>query len=92
MSHSPLPPEIADAVMAIHKEVTGTFPDGKLDENDEGGVAIGVAIDQGNVVIHFPKPIAWLAFPPEQAIEIAHVLKAHADFILADKTSTTIEN
>jgi hypothetical protein len=58
---------------------TGDFPDGKLDETDEGGLAFGVGHDaQGYVRIDFGKPVAWMAMPAAQAVELARLLLRHA--------------
>ena len=50
------------------------FPDGKLNETDEGQIAIAIGIQQGKVIINFGKPIAWLGLPAEQSIEMGRVL------------------
>ncbi len=59
---------------------TGQFPDGKINRSDEGGIALGVAYDptKNLVRIDFGKPVAWLALPPESAIEFAKLLLKHA--------------
>ena len=51
---------------------TGEFPEGKLNENDDGELAVGMTIDNGKVVMLFGTPITWIAFSPEQAIEFAN--------------------
>lgn len=55
---------------------TGSHPQGVLNDDDEGAIKIGVAYDPGNGVVRvdFGKPVAWLAFPPEQAIELAKMI------------------
>jgi hypothetical protein len=55
---------------------TGTFPDGKLDETDDGALKIGIAYDgQNNLIrIDFGKPIAWLAMDPAQAMQFAKTI------------------
>jgi hypothetical protein len=58
---------------------TGKFPDGKLNPDDEGELTFGVACDDwGNVHINFGEPVAWLAMPPEIAINFARELLRHA--------------
>jgi hypothetical protein len=58
---------------------TGKFPRGSLGPHDEGGLQMGVAHDEhGNVIMNFGKPVAWIAFPPEQAIELAKLILHHA--------------
>lgn len=46
---------------------TGNFPNGKLNENDEGGLQIGMRIIDGVFQIHFGAPVAWVGLRPEQA-------------------------
>lgn len=59
---------------------TGTFPEGVLNDDDEGALKIGVAFDKkdGLVHINFGKPVAWTAFPPEMAVHLARALLKHA--------------
>ena len=54
---------------------TKQFPEGKLTPEDEGEIKIGVICKDGKVVLHFGKPIAWIGFPPHQALELAKLLK-----------------
>ena len=46
---------------------------GILINDDEGGINIGIAANakDGKVHIQFGGPVAWLAMPPEMAIQIA---------------------
>src|SRR5690242_6907726 len=58
---------------------TGQFPRGKLTQDDEGEIAIGIgAAPDGTVVIDFGNPTAWIGFTKEQAKEIAGTLLKHA--------------
>jgi len=59
---------------------TGDFPQGKLNDHDEGGLRIGVAWDKldGIVRVEFGKPVAWLGLPPPEAIGLAKLLLRHA--------------
>ncbi len=59
---------------------TGDFPQGQLNDDDQGGINIGVAFDtlDGIVRIEFGKPVAWLGLPPPEAIEFAKLLLRHA--------------
>ena len=45
---------------------TGRYPDGKLNEHDEGELRIAVGEHKGNVFLDFGKPITWLGMPPAQ--------------------------
>lgn len=59
---------------------TGTFPQGVLNDDDQGALKIGVAFDKKDGLVHleFGKPIAWTAFPPEMATQLARSLLKHA--------------
>ena len=55
---------------------TGRFPQGKLSDEDEGELKIGVAFDRvdGIIKLAFGKPIAWLGLPPAEAVELGKTL------------------
>lgn len=59
---------------------TGTFPQGVLNDDDQGALKIGVAFSKTDGLVHlqFGKPVAWTAFPPEMAITLARSLLKHA--------------
>ena len=59
---------------------TGRFPQGKLNDGDEGELRLGVAYDRldGIVRVEFGKPVAWLGLPPPQAIQFAKMILANA--------------
>ncbi|MFQ5921193.1 MAG: hypothetical protein ACE5JV_04160, partial [Nitrososphaerales archaeon] len=52
---------------------TGAFPQGELNEDDEGEIRIGVTQTQGKVILAFGKHIDWIGFGPEQARELAQL-------------------
>lgn len=54
------------------------FPDGKLNDEDEGGIQTAIGIENGRVMIIWPKPISWIAFDPDSADEFADAVKARA--------------
>lgn len=53
---------------------TGKFPDGKLNNDDQGEIKIGVTVTDERVVIAFGKPVDWVGFTREQAIQIGQTL------------------
>ena len=59
---------------------TGEFPQGKLNDTDEGALRLGVAYDKldGIVRVDFGKPVAWLGLPPPEAIQFAKLLLKNA--------------
>jgi hypothetical protein len=57
---------------------TGQFPEGKLNEADEGEIQFGITTDNGKVVINFGTPVSWMGMNPEQARELGALLSHHA--------------
>ncbi len=59
---------------------TGKFPSGVLNDEDEGELALGVARDpvDGLVHLNFGKSVEWLALPPETAASLGRLLLKHA--------------
>ena len=56
------------------------FPQGRLSGDDDGSLTfkIGADPEKGIVAIEYSKPTAWVAMPPQQAIELAQALIKHA--------------
>jgi len=54
------------------------YPEGKLNKEDEGALAVALGIENGKVVITYPKPIAWIAFSPTDAITFGEAVIAKA--------------
>jgi hypothetical protein len=59
---------------------TGTFPMPAINDEDQGALKIGVGYDKVDGLVHlqFGKPVAWTAFPPDAAINLARTLLKHA--------------
>lgn len=57
---------------------TGQFPEGKLNDVDEGEIQFGITIDKGKVVLNFGKEISWIGMNPDQARELGALLSHHA--------------
>jgi hypothetical protein len=55
-------------------DLPGDYPDGKLNDEDEGALQFGIADQDGNIIINFFKPVRWIAMPPEEAAKLAGVL------------------
>lgn len=53
---------------------TGNYPQGKLNEHDEGELRAGIAIQGDKIIINFGKPIAWLAMTKQEAKTFAELL------------------
>lgn len=57
---------------------TGKYPHGKIADNDEGEIKIGITTMNEKVVIDFGKQIWTVGFTADQAISIASVLVKRA--------------
>jgi hypothetical protein len=77
-----VPDEVAQALGA-----TGNYPDGKLNDDDEGEIAFAVGhTEAGKVVLDFGgTKVAWMATTPQQARQLARVLRKHADAVDRDQ-------
>jgi hypothetical protein len=54
---------------------TGKYPGGKISDDDDGEIVIGIKIDnKGLVHIDFGKPVHWIAMPRADAAELAQKL------------------
>ena len=60
------------------KKLMGEYPNGKLTKDDAGAIAVAIGHENGAVILQFPKPVAWIGFTPDQAMEIAQTLMEHA--------------
>lgn len=69
--------------MTIEKDLglgpTGEFPQGKLNDDDEGELTIAIGIENGKVVIRFGKEVAWLGMDADGARGMAASLIRKAD-------------
>ena len=54
------------------------YPEGKLDEFDQGELAILIGVKNGKVVVSFETPIAWFGMGPDMAAELGNALIQHA--------------
>jgi hypothetical protein len=71
---------------------TGEFPNGKLDESDQGALQFGIAADYENkvVILNFGTPVAWMGIPPDTARLIATSLLRSAGQIDGQVTQVEI--
>lgn len=76
--HSSKPPFIQQALHDEMKKLLGEYPDGKLNADDAGALAYAVGVENGKVIMRFPKPVAWVGFNGDQALELAAALIKHA--------------
>src|SRR6267142_5374638 len=62
---------IADFVKSVAPGPTGEFPEGKLNERDEGQLKMLISANEKMIQIDFGKPIAWFAMPKPEALTFA---------------------
>ncbi|HEX3523865.1 MAG TPA: hypothetical protein VHT52_17475 [Stellaceae bacterium] len=62
---------------------TGQFPQGQLNETDEGGLIIAIGTERGHVRVDLGTPVAWFAMPPDLALQFAANIVKHAKSIKA---------
>jgi hypothetical protein len=76
MSHhgNQVPRELSEAM----QKLLGEYPNGRLNKDDAGALAVAIGHENGAVTLQFPKPVAWIGFTPNQAVEIAETLISHA--------------
>jgi hypothetical protein len=53
---------------------TGKFPDGKLNDDDEGELNIAVHADNGMVRVDFGTKLEWISMTPDDAADLARIL------------------
>ena len=56
------------------EKIKDTFPEGKLNAQDEGALAIQIGYESNKVIMQFGEPTAWIGFTPEQAVALAESL------------------
>jgi hypothetical protein len=61
---------------------TRDYPDGKLNESDEGELMFAVGDKDGKLVIEFGTPVKWVGMPPHVALELAQLLVNRAELLL----------
>lgn len=69
-------PEMLELLGATKK-----FPEGKMNEHDEGEIRFAITADKERNVVHinFGGPVVWVSLNKSQALEIADVLRRNAE-------------
>ena len=68
-----------EILKALQARIKGDYPDGKIDETDQGALVLSVEHDEeGKVFLEFPEPVLWAAFTAEQAMDVGKALIEHA--------------
>jgi len=73
-----IPDNTGDQIKDMQRKLQGEFPEGRLNETDEGALVVMIGHERGKVVMQFASPTAWIGFNPNQAMDIAQALIQHA--------------
>jgi len=57
---------------------TGKFPQGRLNQTDEGELRMAIYEEKGKIVISFGKDLSWIGFGKEEAIALGEMLISKA--------------
>jgi hypothetical protein len=66
------------AMRELQRKMMGEYPDGRLNPDDAGAIAMAVSSEKGRVRLDFPKPVAWIGFTGDEAMQLAQDLMRHA--------------
>ena len=68
------------------------WPDGRVSGDDDGDTTFIISSDpdKGLVRVEFATPTAWVAMPPQQAMQFAELLIKHARAITKEPISLNI--
>jgi hypothetical protein len=77
MSHHGNPPHNPH-LSEMMQRLMGEYPNGRLNGDDAGALAMAVGINNGKVVLQFPKPVSWIGMTPDETIGLAELLVKRA--------------
>lgn len=58
-------------------KMSGKYPRGKLNSEDEGTLDIRMAMKDGTFIVHFGKPVVWIGMSKEEAYNFARIIMQH---------------
>lgn len=64
---------------------TGEYPDGQLNEDDEGELQLSIGEKAGTLIIDFGKPVSWVGMRPVEAQRFAEVIMQRAHRMLTQE-------
>jgi len=72
--------ELKEAADRLKLGATGDYPQGKLNETDEGEIQLAVTADTdaGKVLMNFGTSVVWIGFDYEQALALADSIRDNA--------------
>ena len=78
MSHHGNDRERDEQMGNMMRKIYGEYPDGRLNQQDAGAIAVAISHENGRVVMTFPKNLNWIGFTADEAVDIAQTLITHA--------------
>ena len=78
MSHSGNNDEVQRQLAEFNARLFGEYPDGRLNEDDQGAIPVAIGVQNERVVMQFPKSVSFIGFTADQAMDIAQSLVEHA--------------
>lgn len=72
---------ISSVILPIAKQLgaTGNFPKGKVNKEDQGEIRIALRKEGRKIFIDFGKPVAWVGFESNEAIQLGTKLIKFAE-------------
>lgn len=67
------------ALKKLQASIEGTYPEGKMTEDDEGALTIAVGRQADKIVLAFPKEVTWIGMPVENARNFAQAILDKAE-------------
>jgi hypothetical protein len=58
---------------------TGDYPIGKLSDDDEGGLMMGITVEDKRLIINFGKSLTWIGMDKETAQNLAFLILARCE-------------
>lgn len=78
MSHHGNDEEQERALSETMKKLFGEYPNGRLNADDQGAMAVAISHEKGVVKMQFARNLNWIGFTADQAVDIAQTLIDHA--------------
>ena len=70
--------DAAGATKKLMETLNKRYPNGMMNDEDQGAVQVLIGTENGRVKMMFPSPMAWIGLEPGQAVGIAELLIKHA--------------
>lgn len=71
--------QMKEAAEDLELGKTGTHPDGKMTDGDQGELKLAVVMVDGKIIMNFGHPVTWCGMQPAQARAMAAALVTKAE-------------